>query len=181
MCTSNVWNDLNGDIRLPGHLDKTCELIIHDRRRADDPVDDGFIHHGVQSQFAAIPGFAQEVLPAEPRRHLLIDEFGGQDGDRWFREGGIVERAGVTDRLEQAGNDGRVEILDRNRLRFEPDVSRVRQVEGLPPALFLGLPGERHEPVALGLVRYAVDLAETPDVAERDRALGRLHTADFAR
>jgi hypothetical protein len=114
-----------GRLGQPGQV---RELVVHDRWRADEPVQDRLIQHGDEVRG---PDPVQDHLPVHPRCHQLL-------GPLVILTCRDEQRPRVLDRLEQA------RYQDRG-----PQAQRVRGAFRLEPALEparyrpVGAPGER--------------------------------------
>src|SRR5579875_2781446 len=76
----------------------------------------------------------------------------------------LVYRTGKFRSLQKTWYNSRFVIADAARLGLQPDVSRIRQVVGLPPRLLAALPGQRGQMVTLSRVGHVVDRAQVADV-----------------
>ena len=147
-----VRDDLHGHIRLVRGHDEPIQLRAHDGGPADDSVQYRLVQDDVETY--------RRILHEAPLPHETdLDEFVNPLGGK-RRDAGLVHGARIARRLQQAGHDRGLVIVNADRFRLQPYVGgEIVQIVALPPAGLLAFAGKCHQLVAFAFVGNVVQVA----------------------
>lgn len=92
-----------------------------------------------------------------------------------------MDRPRVGGGLQQGREPTWLIIADLDGCRFQANVVRVGQVEGLPPSLIAAFPGESGEILAPCCILDTVDRTQIPDIPGAGASLACLQPTDLRR